>query len=323
MKISVIIPVYNASSYIKQCIESVLAQTYKNWELIVIDDGSQDDSLKIITDLKNSDSRIQVKHQKNSGAGQARNAGIQIATGDYVVFLDSDDTIKNNYFELLSKKNEEIVFIDVIQVDEQHRLLKKECLSDYRNKSKDEIIRSQMTGKFLWGGVRKAVKLDLIKRLDINFGKEQVGEEAVYSFRLLYHAHSYSFIDCSVYEYVNRKGSLSSIMIDDPLWLTSCDMKKTIEEMGLLSEYGNTLNALMATACVVSLDRMARKYNYLEYRNKANIAITKYCEQMYPKCTLDLKNVEKRVRIVFWFIKYRMVTPVYLFSKVWNLIKKR
>ncbi|GFI43477.1 putative glycosyltransferase EpsH [Lachnospiraceae bacterium] len=154
MKISVIVPVYNAEEYLKNCIMSVVRQTYGNWELILVDDGSSDGSLSIADLAAEKDERIRVIHQKNAGPGAARNRGIKEASGDYVVFLDSDDYIDKNYFQLLVPKARinDVVFIDVCQIDGKGKLLKEEKMSQYKTWTKDRLIRSQMTGKVQWGG---------------------------------------------------------------------------------------------------------------------------------------------------------------------------
>lgn len=102
-KISVIIPAYNAESYLKKCIESVLLQSYRNFEIIIIDDGSKDDTLKLAEKFKLQDKRIKVIHQENMGLPAARNTGIHNADGEYVFFLDSDDWIEKKCFEILMK----------------------------------------------------------------------------------------------------------------------------------------------------------------------------------------------------------------------------
>ena len=99
--ISVIIPVYNVSNYIKRCIDSVINQTYNNLEIILIDDGSLDDCPKICDEYAKKDKRIKVIHQSNKGLSDARNKGLEIATGDYLTFVDSDDFIANNMYEIL------------------------------------------------------------------------------------------------------------------------------------------------------------------------------------------------------------------------------
>lgn len=99
--ISVIIPVYNVEKYLRQCLESVIGQTYINLEIILVDDGSTDGSSKICDDFAAIDDRIVVIHQYNAGLSSARNAGLDIMKGDYVSFVDSDDWIEKDMFAIL------------------------------------------------------------------------------------------------------------------------------------------------------------------------------------------------------------------------------
>ena len=103
-KISVIIPVYNAENTIDRCLDSVTKQTFGNLEIILIDDGSQDNSKEKYQEWAKKDNRIKIITQKNRGVSAARNAGINIATGDYIAFVDSDDWIDSTMYEKLLKK---------------------------------------------------------------------------------------------------------------------------------------------------------------------------------------------------------------------------
>ena len=109
MKFSVIIPCYNVEKYIENTIKTVLNQTYKDFEIILIDDGSKDSTLAILNNLKETDNRIKIFTQPNKGVSYTRNRGIDIAKGEYIYFLDADDEIKNTLFEeankVFSKKN--------------------------------------------------------------------------------------------------------------------------------------------------------------------------------------------------------------------------
>lgn len=97
--ISIIVPVYKVEKYLRRCLDSILAQTYKNFELILIDDGSPDNSGRICDEYAQNDSRIKVFHQENSGVSSARNNGIENARGEYIMFVDSDDYVLNDYIE--------------------------------------------------------------------------------------------------------------------------------------------------------------------------------------------------------------------------------
>ena len=99
--ISVIVPVYNVENYIRECIDSILAQTLSFFELILVDDGSKDDSGRICDEYKAADNRIRVVHKKNGGLSSARNRGLDEAVGDYVCFIDSDDSVRPDFLEKL------------------------------------------------------------------------------------------------------------------------------------------------------------------------------------------------------------------------------
>lgn len=97
--VSIIVPIYNVEQYIPKCIESILAQTYRDFELILVDDGSPDNCGKICDEYAKQDSRVHVIHQENKGVSAARNAGISLAKGEYIMLVDSDDFITENMLE--------------------------------------------------------------------------------------------------------------------------------------------------------------------------------------------------------------------------------
>lgn len=124
-EISVILPVYNTSKYLHACLSSLLNQTFHDFEIVAINDGSTDDSLSILQDFANKDSRIRIIDQKNQGIGAARNLGIQLANGTYIAFIDSDDTLELRMLECLYKKAVEesldIVVCDYIEYEESSK----------------------------------------------------------------------------------------------------------------------------------------------------------------------------------------------------------
>lgn len=128
-EISIVIPVYNVDKYLKGCLDSILAQTFKDFEVICIDDGSTDKSLEILEEYKNADSRVTILNQQHQGAGTARNLGLEHAKGKYIQFLDSDDYFEPDMLEELHnhalKYNADLVVCSSKKVDEDGRVI--EC----------------------------------------------------------------------------------------------------------------------------------------------------------------------------------------------------
>ena len=127
-KISVIVPVYKTEKYLNRCIDSIINQTYKNLEIILVDDGSPDNSPSICDNYSKKDQRIRVIHKKNGGSNSARNAGFEIATGEYITFVDSDDWIDLNMYEEMLKQvsnDVDIIRTELKKTDGQNEIGKQ------------------------------------------------------------------------------------------------------------------------------------------------------------------------------------------------------
>lgn len=140
--VSVIIPVYNNEVFVEKCIRSVMEQTYTSLEIIVINDGSTDNSLAILKELETEDSRIRLINQKNAGVSAARNRGLEIATGEYLTFVDGDDYIGPDYIKKLyisaKKQNAEMIICGLKYVDESGRVLRELKPGGYKRYEKEE-----------------------------------------------------------------------------------------------------------------------------------------------------------------------------------------
>lgn len=126
IKVSIIIPVYGVEKYISQCLESVINQSYENIEIIVVNDGTKDNSMKIVEEYL-LDERIKIINKENGGLASARNRGIEEATGEYIYFLDSDDWIEVNTIEVLVEEsnNLDIIYSNFWYFDEKNQKKKK------------------------------------------------------------------------------------------------------------------------------------------------------------------------------------------------------
>lgn len=319
--ISVIIPVYNAENYVGRCIESVIAQTYNDWRMILVDDGSKDKSLEICRKFADADNRISVIHQENAGPGMARNAGIAKASGNYVVFIDSDDYIEKDYFQLLSKHDEDVVFIDVEAVDEGGDVVRREYLSQYKNMGKDDFLRAQMTGKINWGGVRKVVKRKIIDENNIRYSDHKVGEEALFTYSSVFNSKTIGFIEKPVYFYIQHADSLSHAKIDDPWGEVALALKSKTKENGSYIKYANTINAFLLTAAAVSSDRLAMNYSGEVYNNKMNILYASIVENIDNEFPIDYKHMSMKAIVLGKLLLKKHFKLIWLISKCKHLKK--
>ena len=316
MKLSVIVPVYNAEKYLKRCVDSILMQTYKDFELIMVDDGSKDGSGAMCDSIETQDSRVHVIHQENAGAGAARNVGLAMAKGEYIVFVDSDDMIREGYFIALAEHNEDVVFINVDNINEDGKLVNREYMSEFKHLSVDEILRSQMTGKLPWGGVRKCVKSDIIKKHNIGYSNHRVGEEAIYSYQVLRYANTVGFIDKACYCYMLRDDSLSQSKEEDPWGEVALSLKKEIDKQGDYTKYADTINAFICTAAAVSVFKIAQYNPFLTYIEKARKRIKKLQSDIDYNHKTDWKHINYQVRVVLWLTKIHCWPVIWLLSKL-------
>lgn len=221
-KISVIVPVYNVAKYLTQCVESIVSQTYSNIEIILVDDGSYDGSSEMCDKFASSDKRILVVHKSNGGLSDARNAGLDIATGEYVMFVDSDDFWKDN--QVIEKLNNylatcgnEVDFINFnciyyYQKDEEFkwwpRFPNEVINGDSRE---DKIIGLISSGMFPMSACMKIIRRDFLKKNNIYFIKGIFSEDIPWFVDLLLKSNNFRFIN--EYLYVYRKqvpGTISS-----------------------------------------------------------------------------------------------------------------
>lgn len=208
--ISIIVPVYNAEKYLKRCIDSIIGQTYKDLEIILINDGSIDNSANICDDYARFDNRIKVVHKENNGPSLAREDGVKIATGAYLTFVDADDYIDYNMYETLVKEAEKGV--DIIQcgyrkVSPTGQILELIEMKPINISSALECslhYASQMnTTNFLWN---KLYKAELLK--DIIFPKLYAGEDSCILTQVYASAKRVANIKGTFYNYVMTPNSL-------------------------------------------------------------------------------------------------------------------
>jgi glycosyltransferase involved in cell wall biosynthesis len=227
-KISVIIPVYNTADYLQDCFSSVAGQSYSDFEVIVIDDGSSDNSPAICDEWQARDQRFKVYHQKNSGQAAARNYGIDVASGDYLAFIDSDDYVSADYLEqlygALERNNADIVLCAYIEhrkdedvilgPDEDCRLNRQQALEKL---IEDDTFKSlccaRMFKKELFSGIRFPV------------GRNY--EDLATNYKLFDKSETICAITKPLYHYQIREGSMSYNNATAAGWHVKCHSNMT------------------------------------------------------------------------------------------------
>ena len=246
--ISVIVPVYNAEKYLQKCLDSILEQTYQNLEIIIINDGSTDNSGQICQEYEKQDDRIIYIEKENSGVSDTRNAGMDRMTGTYVTFVDSDDWLEPNYVKFLYEKvidhKADIVVGNYTSFNESNSVFYFHTSADYYEKVYDnksiipclydskELLKSALIVP--WG---KIYKKEIIANL--RFPINRIGEDALFNLKALLDSEKVVYVNKSAYIYRVREGSLSNTWTDE--WIR--DAIYIIEErLSLLATLGYPLS---------------------------------------------------------------------------------
>ena len=214
--ISVIVPVYNVEEYLTKCVESIIVQTYSNIEIILVDDGSPDRCGQICDEFSTKDSRIIVIHKENGGLSDARNVGIKVSKGNYIIFIDSDDYIAPEFVESLYKSiidnNADLAICNLLCVDEMGVPLQSfdEC-----SPVQDEVISSvdlmdrishNLNGWYYVVAWNKIYKRELFKSILFPVGK--INEDEFIIHKVLHNCKTVSCISKPLYFYVQRSSSI-------------------------------------------------------------------------------------------------------------------
>jgi len=244
MMVSVIVLVYNSEKHIERCVRSILSQTYRDFELLLIDDDSSDNSLEICRRLGQNDSRIFIFERSHSGISANREFGLQQAKGDYVLYVDSDDWIESNMLEVLVSQaehgNYDIVSCGFVCEYKDHS---QPMIRDYE--SKEEYLRAVICND--WGVLWKnLIKRTLFVDYNIHFPLDvDGGEDYVVVSKLLYHCNQVTFNSGILYHYNcnNSNSFISTSNLQKIFYQIRATkiIESFFEEKGCIEEYNNEL----------------------------------------------------------------------------------
>lgn len=212
--VSVIVPVYNVEKHIQRCIESLLKQTYKNFEILLVNDGSTDNSGNICDEYKARNKQIRVFHIKNSGVSNARNFGIENAAGEYLQFVDSDDFVEETYIENMVKKsrenNSDLVICGIKQVSFNGNNVKKIISKSegwFSKKSLHLIMSDLINSSYINYCYSKLISRKLIMDKNIRFNKQiSLGEDTLFVLELLKNCNNLYISTHADYNYLIHSG---------------------------------------------------------------------------------------------------------------------
>ena len=326
-KISIVVPVYNAETTLKSCIDSVVNQSYDEWELWLINDGSRDSSGEICDEYCRSDARIQVIHKQNEGVSVARNTGIEKAQGEYILFLDSDDYLEKDALrKVVDATNRfcaDVVIFGFYYHFSESNIFKSNTLSKEFVGTNDQFVfdvfREAFGKELLNPPWNKLVKRELLLHENIQFVSEfSICEDMIFTIEILEKSERIIFLETPLYHYIYKQGSnlvnkfhsnyfeaLSFYIARAKEYLVKHHADK--EKMGLLDTfYINQTIAFLKRIYVASGYSKEKKYSEL-------IRICQHNDFMDSLALYQPKGVKKKV--VAWCIKnkhYRLLHFLYV-----------
>ena len=329
-KVSIIIPVYNSYKNLNRCLDSVINQTYKNIEIIIINDGSTDRSLDILNEYKKKDNRIKVYTIKNSGVSYARNYGIKKSNGEYIMFIDSDDYIELNMVEkmmnsLVSNK------VDIVRcnnfVEEKTNYVESYYLKNKLvNKIDSNIISDIITSKLLTYCCVLLVKKDVLLKTNLFNVDLKIYEDRVFYLELFLKAKNVYFMEDVLYHYVtNNNGCTKSNKNITRHLFDTINGWKIINDI-LEKENYNELIIILNTKylyMIIGYLFASYKYNTKKFKEIYNKVIK---DDNFNKilCLYNDKEFSLYVKLCIYLLKnnkYTFLKIVYFFRKIISYIK--
>lgn len=314
--ISVIVPVYNVEVYLSRCIESIINQTYQKLEIILVNDGSKDRSGIICDDYKTIDSRIKVIHKKNGGLSDARNAGLEIAKGAYISFIDSDDWIELNMIEKLL--NEAINNCAEIAIGRRYRVYQNESkkIESFQKYPGAKIMTTEKALECLMSfcGFDMSVCDKLFKRelfTNIVFPYGKTCEDSFIIYKVFSRANRLVYVNIALYNYFFRENSITrNNKVNETV------IEATFEQMQFINRYYPKLKSSAASSYVIAILSVFNEY-IKRHQKWNNILFYKKEARKYLKMTYKNKYISylKKLQILLFAISITAYKSFYIYIK--------
>ena len=307
--ISVIVPVYNVAQYLEKSIASIQQQTYQNLEIILVDDGSTDESGKIAEELALADKRVKVYHQMNQGQSQARNYGRDIANGQYLIFIDSDDYIHPDMiatlYQQLVREDADVSSCGVMNVYSNSETPQSSNIDNYFVCDSKKFLSEYLVGEKIPGSIcNKLIKRDIAKHL--SFPKDKIYEDAYYHFDLIKVAKKY-VVNTKPHYYYFHRGDSSTTKPFSEKDLSCVDVYETFYNyvMSYYPELKKEAFFRLAHAYFVVLDKMLLDENFKEFKDFPRIY--RYLKQhAFAIFKNDIFRKGRRISALALFVNVRL-----------------
>lgn len=312
--VSVVVAIYNVSDYLKKCVDSILDQTYDKLEIILVDDGSTDNSGEICDDYEKADNRVLALHKTNGGLSDARNAGIKKSTGEYITFIDGDDYIDRDYIETLIdsiRKYDSDISIVGHKIKYPKNIYEKRASKSEVFSPEDalrEILYDREIDLSAWG---KLYKTSLFN--GVRYPKGRLFEDSATTYLLFDKAKKISVAPKSKYNYIIRSTSITNTGFNSKKY----DLIASTQEMTdfIINKYPNLKSACerrMMWAHLSTLTQLAKSKN--PSKNDINKLMSYIKKQR--KAILEDKNISKRDRLslystYFGFTGFKLSWKIY------------
>lgn len=314
--ISVIVPVYKVEKYLEKCVNSIRSQSYSDLEIILVDDGSPDNCGKICDEMALNDQRIRVIHQKNQGLAAARNAGLAIAQGKYVAFVDSDDTIENGTYLLLYNMIEH--YDTDIAICECRKVKESEVLEQVEySKYENRVLDNNKLWELVFGQLNNSSCNKLYKRSligDLQFPQKVVhGEDLLFNIEYLAKCNIGVYNEAPVYNYLSRNNSITRSSFNENVFFEIVAKDKAKD---LVKKYMPVQMSKAELFCFRARMNVLRSVyaadKELRYQDKID-EIKRYIKQQYRNVKRSLKKKEKIEYKLFFSLPslYRRIAKYY------------
>lgn len=334
---SIIVPVYNTEKYLERCVKSLLSQTLSNIEVILVDDGSPDGSGRICDDFAAGDPRVRVIHKKNEGQGIARNAGLDLASGEYVLFIDSDDYIEEDtcsrLFSYMKEKKVQLCSFgyiieepsggEVYRPEISERIYRKEEIRDefihhfFGDSSEQDELRGV-------SACMTAFQREMIEKYQIRFPSERqvLSEDTVFSLEFCRHIDGAAVLPAFFYHYVQNESSFSHVYRPDryPLTLRLCGiLEDYARQYGILEKVRGRINRVMWVSLMECLKQEVKRED-TNRRQKVHNVRALCREEGVQKAAWALKPSDfgMKQRALLTAVRHKWTSVVLLLTEIRN-----